>query len=718
MAVTKIHAIKSTLGKALAYIENPDKTAGQLLVSGYNCEPQTASVDFEMTAVLAHKVRNLKRKRSVNLAYHLIQSFSPEDAVTPEQAHALGNKLAFEYSGGKYEYVVATHIDKGHIHNHIMLNAVSFYDYKKLRTVPYRTARQIRDISDRLCMEEHLSVIEDPQKIGLLYPINAGKKKAVSNRTEIRKRLNFCLERATDYSQFLSMAKELEITPTLRGKHMSYRMENTGRAVRDSSLSDTDAFTYAGIIARLSDNTAEQKFLKEKIADCLVSAVNMADLADKLKAAGIKIKLIKATGQILYKAVGLDGMWVPSDALGVGYAADEMESALKDKKTQLKEGRGEPLLALYQKLTVKYPEVSNATVKLTSRQIVSAGKNGLLLQVCDGNGNLAKMMANKSQIETTPDGEVMLQIGNDFSYDLVYDDGTHGTIRGARLIEKIEEENQTTPLQVILSADQIKAMSVRGVTISLPQDGIERLFIPEKYVVRDVAAGRCAVYLYPNHQYSYVPTGDEHKRLSVNGEELGSLLGVAIKQTSEGSSLSRRIAAVERRMGIENAKHLGAMLLGMTDQNLYTAGDYDTVIRNLRKNQIDLASKIAEMQEKKKGFAAAAKNLQLCKTYRSVWLEYTRLPLNQKTEFYATHSQELQAYHSAAAKLEKEGVDQSVEPEKVIALAEGVEQRIEELKAQMEEASKQEEKIVEEQQTVVQIQNCESNRRDSEIAVM
>lgn len=186
MAITKIHAIKSTLGKALAYIENPDKTDGQMLVSGYNCEPQTASIDFEMTAVLAHKTRNLKRKRFTNLAYHLIQSFSPEDAVTPEQAHELGKKLAFEYTGGKYEYVVATHIDKGHIHNHIMLNAVSFYDYKKLRTVPYRTARQIRDISDRLCMEAHLSVIDNPQTIGQLYPENAGKKKSVSNRTEIR----------------------------------------------------------------------------------------------------------------------------------------------------------------------------------------------------------------------------------------------------------------------------------------------------------------------------------------------------------------------------------------------------------------------------------------------------------------------------------------------------------------------------------------------------
>lgn len=93
MAITKIHAIKSTLGKALAYIENPDKTDGQMLVSGYNCEPQTASIDFEMTAVLAHKARNLKRKRSTNLAYHLIQSFSPEDAVTPEQAHELGKAI-------------------------------------------------------------------------------------------------------------------------------------------------------------------------------------------------------------------------------------------------------------------------------------------------------------------------------------------------------------------------------------------------------------------------------------------------------------------------------------------------------------------------------------------------------------------------------------------------------------------------------------------------
>ena len=455
MAITKIHAIKSTLGKALAYIENPDKTDGQMLVSGYNCEPQTASIDFEMTAVLAHKARNLKRKRSTNLAYHLIQSFSPEDAVTPEQAHELGKKLAFEYTGGKYEYVVATHIDKGHIHNHIMINAVSFYDYKKLRTVPYRTARQIRDISDRLCMEAHLSVIDDPQKIGQLYPENAGKKKSVSNRTEIRKRLNFCLERATDYSQFLSMAKELEITPTIRGKHMSYLLEGAGRAVRDNSLSDTDAFTYAGICARLSDNAQEQQYLRKTITGILSSATGMADFADKLKAVGIQTKVKKATGQVLYRATALDGAWVPEDALGSEFTSEGIEYALKNGKMQIAEDAEITLLDRYQGLTIQYPEVCTAAVKLSSRQILSAGKNGLVFQVHDDNGNPAKLMVNKSEVTTSPDGEITFNVGNDFSYDLVYEDGTHGTIRGTKLIQQIDEENHVEPVQVILSENQI-----------------------------------------------------------------------------------------------------------------------------------------------------------------------------------------------------------------------------------------------------------------------
>ena len=697
MAITKIHAIKSTLGKALAYIENPDKTDGQMLVSGYNCEPQTASIDFEMTAVLAHKARNLKRKRSTNLAYHLIQSFSPEDAVTPEQAHELGEKLAFEYTGGKYEYMVATHIDKGHIHNHIMINAVSFYDYKKLRTVPYRTARQIRDISDRLCMEAHLSVIDDPQKIGQLYPENAGKKKSVSNRTEIRKRLNFCLERATDYSPFLSMAKELEITPTIRGKHISYLLEGAGRSVRDNSLSDTDTFTYAGICARLSDNAQEQKYLRKTITGILRSATGMADFADKLKTAGIETKVKKSTEQVLYRSTALDGAWVPEDALGSEFTSEGIEYALKNGKMQLSDGAENSLLDRYQKLTIQYPEVCTAAVKLSSRQILSAGKNGLVLQVHDDNGNPAKLMVNKSEVTTSPDGEITFNVGNDFFYDLVYEDETHGTIRGAKLIQQIDEENHVEPVQVILSENQIKAMSIRGVTLPLPQNGIERLFIPEKYVLRDLDAGRCTVLLYPN--------GDSKKRLNIQGDRLSEFLGSSINPITESTGLKRKIAAVERRAGIENAKFLGKMLQGMTDSRIHTTGDYDKVIHNLGKTQIGLTNELAEVKQKRTTYAAAAKHLQICKTYKPVWMEYAAKPLNQKMEYFNQHSTELQAYRNAAAYLEKESIDQSVEIDKVNVLAQEMGHRMDELVEQLRDVNLQEQKVRQERQTLAEIRS-------------
>ena len=585
-----------------------------------------------------------------------------------------------------------------------MINAVSFYDYKKLRTVPYRTARQIRDISDRLCMEAHLSVIDDPQKIGQLYPENAGKKKSVSNRTEIRKRLNFCLERATDYSQFLSMAKELEITPTIRGKHMSYLLEGAGRAVRDNSLSDTDAFTYAGICARLSDNAQEQQYLRKTITGILGSATGMADFADKLKAVGIQTKVKKATGQVLYRSTALDGAWIPEDALGSEFTSEGIEYVLKNGEMQIAEYAEITLIDRYQELTIQYPEVCTAAVKLSSRQILSAGKNGLVLQVHDDNDNPAKLMVNKREVTTSSDGEITFNVGNDFSYDLVYEDGTHGTIRGAKLIQQIDEENNVQPIRIDLTENQIKAMSLRGVTLSLSKHGIERLFIPEKYVERDSMAGQCTILLYPNQQYNYVPVGDSKKRLNIQGMHLSESLGTSINPTSESPNLKRRIAAVERRAGIENARFLGKMLQGMADNQIRTAGDYDKVIYDLGKKQIGLTNEIAAMKQKRTAYAAAAKHLQICRTYKSVWMEYVAKPLNQKTEYFNQHSMELQAYRTAAAKLEKEGIDQSVEIDKVNNLAQSLERKINDLDKQLRESNLQEQDYRQERKTLMTIQ--------------
>lgn len=711
MAITKIHAVKVRLGDAINYIENPDKTDGQELISGYNTAPQTAVLDFSVTAAMARKARNTSAKKQGNLAYHLIQSFSPDDAVTPELAHELGRKLAMEFTDGKFEFVVATHINKDSIHNHIIINAVSFYDYKKLRTVPYRTAQQIRSISDRLCMESQLSVIKDPQQLGQLYPTYVQKKRATSNRTEVRKKLNFCLERATNYAQFLQMAQELGISVCQRGKHMTYLLDGAGRAIRDTSLADTDKFTYTGLVERLEDNAAEQLFIRERIAKILPNVSTFADFAKLLQSEGVKIRVKKQSGQLLYKAADLDGTWIPADALGDGFTLGGLETSMKSGFEGLDECHGTPIADLYRELTTEYPQSCDTSIRLTARQICSAGKRGVLLQIQDANGNPAKLMMDSRHIHTSSDGAVTADIGAAFSYDILYDDGTHGTIRGIDLIRQIDEENLTQPVTVSLTADQTMAISLRGVTVHLPQYGIERLFIPEHYVQRNIEQGSCSISLYPGWQYSYVPIGSEKTRKSISGADLAQSLGGVVQVDSSSDSLARRVANVERRAGIANAKELGKILSGMADNGLHSAADFDKQISAYRREETKLRNEIAELRSKSKTYAATAHNLQVCHTYKSVWLEYASQPLSKKGAFYKQNEAALQAYSRAASQLDKIGVSQLVEPEKAQQLVSEIERQITRLVAELENIQKVSNAVQEDKEKVKQIQGSETENK-------
>ena len=150
MAVTKIKPIKSTLSKALDYIQNPEKTDGKMLVSSFGCSYETADIEFEYTLSQA-------LDKGSNLAHHLIQSFEPGE-TTPEQAHEIGRQLADAVTKGQHEYVLTTHFDKGHIHNHIIFCDGNFVDHHKYIS-NRRTYYGIRNMSDRLCREHGLSVV-------------------------------------------------------------------------------------------------------------------------------------------------------------------------------------------------------------------------------------------------------------------------------------------------------------------------------------------------------------------------------------------------------------------------------------------------------------------------------------------------------------------------------------------------------------------------------
>lgn len=157
MAYTKIHAIKATINKSIEYICNPAKTDEKLLIDSFGTAPETAHFDFKSSL-------SKTSSSDPNLAFHLIQSFLPGE-VTYDEAHSIGIELADRLLEGKYSYVIATHIDHDHVHNHIIFCAADNIDHHKYHDCK-SSYYHIRNLSDQLCAEHNLSIIKPgPQKV-------------------------------------------------------------------------------------------------------------------------------------------------------------------------------------------------------------------------------------------------------------------------------------------------------------------------------------------------------------------------------------------------------------------------------------------------------------------------------------------------------------------------------------------------------------------------
>ena len=242
MAITKTHPIRSTLNLALDYILNPDKTDEKLLVSSYGCTPETADIEFSWT-------RNKSNKFWGNhLARHLIQAFEPRE-TTPEQAHEIGKKFADEVLGGKYEYVLTTHIDKGHIHNHIIFNAVSFVDYKKYQSnkISYGF---IRRTSDRICEEYGLSVIRNPKGQGKSYIEHTAYKQGKSWKAQLRTTIDTLIPIAKDFDDLLLLMEQKGYKVKKQNKNVSFCAEGREKYIRSKSLGED--YTVEAIKERIA----------------------------------------------------------------------------------------------------------------------------------------------------------------------------------------------------------------------------------------------------------------------------------------------------------------------------------------------------------------------------------------------------------------------------------------------------------------------------------
>ena len=245
MAVTKIKPIRGTVNKAIAYIIDPKKTDDELLISSFGCAAsESAAKEFEWT-------RNLAVQQGAQIpkviARHLIQSFDVGE-VSPEVAHEIGKQFADEWLKGKYEYIIATHIDKGHCHNHIIFNAVNFVDYHSYRSNK-RTYRELRLLSDEICKEHGLSVIPPSQSKGMDYKEYTEAKEGTSWKQKLKQTIDRLVITAKDYDEFLKLMQEAgyEIKT---GKYISFRAAGQER------------FTRAKIIG---ENYTEER-IKERIA--------------------------------------------------------------------------------------------------------------------------------------------------------------------------------------------------------------------------------------------------------------------------------------------------------------------------------------------------------------------------------------------------------------------------------------------------------------------
>jgi len=247
MAVTKIKAIRGTLSKAIAYILNPEKTDEKLLVSSYGCASETAAREFEWTRKIAEQ-KGMNPVRII--ARHVIQSFEIGE-VTPELAHEIGKQFADEILGGKYEYVLTTHIDKDHVHNHLIFNAVDFVDYHAYKSYK-RIYYDMREVSDRLCKENGLSVIPPSQNKGMGYKEYTEAKRGTSWKQKLKQTIDRLVITAKDYDDFLRLMQEAgyEIKT---GKYISFRAESQERFTRSKTIGEN--YTEERIKERIAGRT-------------------------------------------------------------------------------------------------------------------------------------------------------------------------------------------------------------------------------------------------------------------------------------------------------------------------------------------------------------------------------------------------------------------------------------------------------------------------------
>ena len=270
MAITKIHPIKSTLNLAIDYITNEEKTDEKILVSTHNCFASTAHTSFL-------KTREYNKVSGSVLARHLIQSFLPGEA-TPEMAHQIGLELCKKILKDEYEFVLSTHIDKGHIHNHIIFNNVNMVTGKCYQSNK-RSYHQIRYQSDKLCKENNLSVVDEFYETyrkkyktnGKSWYENDQFKKGTSWKSRLQFDIDRAIKQSKDWDDFIKRMAELNYEIKY-GKHIAFKHKDKERFTRAKTIGED--YTEDRLKERILDNANQRTYAVKKRIGNIIDIAN------------------------------------------------------------------------------------------------------------------------------------------------------------------------------------------------------------------------------------------------------------------------------------------------------------------------------------------------------------------------------------------------------------------------------------------------------------
>ena len=244
--VGKGRTVAEALGRTTDYVKNLEKTDGGELVSAYQCNPAIVDQEFLFSKRQYASMTGRNQKEHDVIAYHLRQSFKPGE-ITPELANKIGYDLAMSLTKGKHAFIVCTHVDKQHIHSHIVFNSTALDCTRKFNNF-WGSSFAVRKISDLLCWENGLSVIENPRPSRGSYGTWLGEKPPTV-REKLEQIIDTALTDSKDFDSFLAALKALGVE-VKRGNHLSFKIPGGKRFVRCDSLSED--YTETAIIERIS----------------------------------------------------------------------------------------------------------------------------------------------------------------------------------------------------------------------------------------------------------------------------------------------------------------------------------------------------------------------------------------------------------------------------------------------------------------------------------